>query len=139
MGACPYGAAVEMPAVGAVITNSDGQVLLVLRGHEPAMGRWSLPGGRVEAAEAPTAALVREVREETGLDVEVGPELGRVRIPVDAHSTYLVTDYRCHVLAGSLEAGDDAADVRWFTASGLSGIATTDGLADHLRTWLSAP
>ena len=61
-----------MVAVGAVILDGD-RVLLVQRGHEPLKGEWSLPGGVVEIGETLTAALVREVLEETGLDVVVGP------------------------------------------------------------------
>ena len=59
-------------AVGAVILDGD-RVLLVQRGQEPLKGEWSLPGGAVELGETLEEALVREVREETSLDVAVGP------------------------------------------------------------------
>jgi len=59
-------------AVGAVILDGD-RVLLVKRGQEPLKGEWSLPGGAVEIGETLRAALTREVREETCLDIEVGP------------------------------------------------------------------
>jgi len=59
-------------AVGAVIVD-DGRVLLVKRGQEPLKGQWSLPGGAVEIGETLQAALAREVREETCLEVDVGP------------------------------------------------------------------
>ena len=71
--------------VGAVIVDGD-RVLLVKRAHEPLKGEWSLPGGAVEVGETLEAALVREVREETGLDVDVGPVvevLDRIRRDAD--------------------------------------------------------
>ena len=60
-----------MVAVSAVIVDAENRVLLVQRGHEPALGQWSLPGGSVEAGESMSEALRREVREETGLEVVV--------------------------------------------------------------------
>jgi 8-oxo-dGTP diphosphatase len=70
-----------IPCVGAVIKDDQGRLLLIKRGHEPGAGLWSLPGGRIEAGETDAEALVREMREETGLAVQVGPLVGRVRRP----------------------------------------------------------
>jgi ADP-ribose pyrophosphatase YjhB (NUDIX family) len=100
----------------AVLSRVDGRdcVVLIERGHPPRQGTWSLPGGRVELGEALEAALVRELREETGLEVDVGPlvEVVEVREP-DHH--FVILDYvatlRCQ--ASVLRAGDDAADARW--------------------------
>jgi 8-oxo-dGTP diphosphatase len=68
--------------VGAVIKDDQGRLLLIKRGHEPGAGLWSLPGGRIEPGETDAEALVREMREETGLTVQAGPLLGTVRRPV---------------------------------------------------------
>ncbi|MFL6239563.1 MAG: NUDIX hydrolase [Actinomycetes bacterium] len=109
---CPSGLegkpANRVACAGAVIHDDQGRLLLVLRAHEPSQGLWSLPGGRVEAGESPQAAVAREVREETGLEVTVGPALCRI----DA-GEYLGDDYATTVVGGELRAGDDAADVRW--------------------------
>ena len=101
--------------VGAVIVGAAGELVLVRRGGEPLAGAWSLPGGAVETGETLAAALVREVREETGLDVEVGPvvyvldrifpdETGRIR------HHYVLVDYLCRVRGGELRASSDAVD-----------------------------
>src|SRR5665213_1646809 len=90
--------------VGAVIFDGD-RVLLVKRGHEPLMGAWNLPGGAVEVGETLDAALAREVLEETGLSVEVGPVvevLDSVRFDADGRVEYhfVIVDYLCRVFAG---------------------------------------
>src|SRR5579862_2911879 len=66
----------RVQCVGAVITDPTGRLLLILRGHEPGMGLWSIPGGRIEPGETDQDAVVREVMEETGLAVTCGPLLG---------------------------------------------------------------
>lgn len=102
--------------VGAVIVDG-GRVLLVRRGTEPLRGQWSLPGGLVEVGEALTAALVREVLEETGLiveAVELIELLDRIHREGDrVRYHYVIADYLCKVVGGSLQAGSDASDVRW--------------------------
>jgi len=102
--------------VGAVIVQ-EGRVLLVQRGREPLKGRWSIPGGLIEIGEMLHEALVREVREETGLEVEpielvelldrIHREGERVRYH------YVIADYLCRVVGGMLKAADDADAVRW--------------------------
>jgi 8-oxo-dGTP diphosphatase len=107
-------------AVGAVILDRD-RVLLVQRGQEPLKGEWSLPGGAVEIGETLEAALAREVREETSLDVVVGPVvdvLDSIRRDADGRAEYhyIIVDYACRVRGGTPSAaarGSDAADVRW--------------------------
>ena len=107
-------------AVGAVILDGD-RVLLVQRGQEPLKGEWSLPGGAVEVGETLVAALAREVREETSLDVEVGEVvevLDSIRRDaagrIEYH--YIIIDYACRVRGGTptkAARGTDADDVRW--------------------------
>lgn len=126
--------------VGAVIKDDAGRLLLIKRGHDPGRGLWSVPGGRVEASEADEEAVVREVREETGLIVVTGPLIGGVRLPggIDSHGTeteYEVRDYAAAVTGGQLAAGDDADDVMWAVPDALGALPLTDGLLATLRGW----
>jgi len=100
-----------------VILQGD-KVVLVERGREPLKGRWSLPGGVVEAGELVEDALRREVKEETGLEVKV---IGLVevfeRIQRDAAGRpeyhYVLLDYLCEPLGGRLQAASDVARAEW--------------------------
>ena len=125
---------VPVPCVGAVITDG-GQILLIRRGHEPEAGRWSLPGGRIEAGETDQQALVREVREETGLEVTPGRLIGAVDRPRPDGRVLVIRDYAATVTGGTLAAGDDAADARWFSMRDLAGLPLTTGLEEALNDW----
>lgn len=124
-----------IPCVGAVIADSLGRLLLIQRGHEPGAGLWSLPGGRVESGETDVAALVREIREECGLDVIPGELAGRVRRPAGDGAVFDIRDYRATVTGGSLSPGDDAADARWVPAAELADLPLTSGLLAALTDW----
>ena len=114
--------------MGGVTRDLGGRVLLVLRGTDPGRGLWSIPGGRVEPGESHAAALAREMREETGLDVVVGELLGVVE-----RGPYEISDYACTVVGGALAAGDDAVACRWVSYDELDSLALVDGVADFLR------
>jgi ADP-ribose pyrophosphatase YjhB (NUDIX family) len=124
-------------AVGAVILDGD-RVLLVQRANEPLKGEWSLPGGAVEVGEPLAVALAREVREETSLDVTVGPlveVLDSVRRDADGRVEYhyVIIDYLCRVRGGAAVSGSDAADVRWVSASELERYGVNAGAAAVIR------
>lgn len=116
---------------GAVIRDDEGRLLLVRRGRPPSAGLWSVPGGRVEVGETPAQAAVREVREETGLDVNIGELLATVEI-----GDYLVHDFAADVVGGRLRAGDDAIDVRWCSFDEAALLPLTPGLLDQVRRML---
>ena len=120
-------------AVGAVAV-SDDQLLLVRRGHGPAAGEWSVPGGRVEVGEPVEAAVVREVLEETGLDVVVDELLGWVE-RFDDGQHFGILDFRVTVLDpdGPVRAGDDAAEAAWVPIPDLGGYRLVAGLVDFLE------
>ncbi|MFH1115407.1 MAG: NUDIX hydrolase [Pseudomonadota bacterium] len=116
--------------VGALIVDND-RIVLVRRRNEPAQGEWSIPGGLVKLGETLERAVVREAREETGLDVEpkilvkllerIFPDdRGRVRYH------YILADYLCSVVGGSLIAGSDATDAVWAGRSELNWYALPD-------------
>jgi 8-oxo-dGTP diphosphatase len=123
--------------VGAVIKDGAGRLLLIKRGHEPGKGLWSIPGGRIEPGESDEEALVREVREETGLIVAAGRLIGSVRRPAggDPGSVLDIRDYAAEVTGGTLAAGDDADDALWASAADLDCLPLTDGLLAALRSW----
>jgi mutator protein MutT len=103
--------------VGAIII-CDGKILLEKRRGDPGKGKWSVPGGLVELGETTVEAVIREVEEETGLDV-AEPELIDVvdNIVRDENGEvkwhFVIIDYFVKVKGGKLRAADDAEELRW--------------------------
>ena len=124
-----------IPCVGAVVRDGRGRLLLIKRGHAPGAGLWSLPGGRIEPGETDAEALVREMREETGLVIEAGPLIGTVRRPAQDGGILDIRDYAATVTGGTLRAGDDAADARWVAPGELETLPITEGLSEALTSW----
>lgn len=116
--------------VGAVILDGT-RLVLIRRRFEPLIGEWSLPGGMVDVGETLEACVSREMREETALEVEVGPVIevfdritrdddGRVRYH------YVLVEYLCWPRAGSLKAGSDVDAAVWADALDLEPFRLSD-------------
>lgn len=125
-----------VPAVAAVIVES-GRILLVRRAVEPSKGKWSVPGGSVEWGESLTEAVKREVREETGLEVEVGEVAGVFDLITnssqpDAGYHYVIIDYFAQAVGGELRPGDDAGEARWVKLDELDEYELTPHLRERL-------
>lgn len=113
--------------VAGVIWNDAGQVLLIRRTKPPRAGQWSLPGGRLERGETLIAGLMREIREETGLEVEMLGLAGVAEIVDDTTlggpgGHYVLIDYSVRAVSGTAQAASDATDATWFAYEDLAGI-----------------
>jgi len=127
--------------VGAVIFDGDC-VLLVKRGREPLKGQWSLPGGAVDVGETLDQAIAREVKEETGLDVEAGPVVEVVdRIHRDASGRveyhFVIVDYLCRLRGGALVPASDADAAAWVKVAEIEGYRVAEAAANVIRKALS--
>ncbi len=128
------------PLVGVGIFVIRGErCLLAQRGHAPAEGQWSVPGGRVELGETLREAALRELAEECGTDLQVGLlgiaiALDRITLADDGRVRYhyVLLDSVAEHVSGEPVAGTDAADVRWATVDEIRGLTTTASLADYV-------
>ena len=108
---------------------------MVRRGRPPAEGLWTIPGGRVEKGEYLSAALEREVKEETGLEVTAGALLGIFEVIGDPH--YVILDYTAELVSGDAEpeAGDDVAEVEWVQMDAIKERECTPRFIEMLTGW----
>ncbi len=118
--------------VGAVVVDCEN-LLMIRRGHGPAAGEWSIPGGHVEFGEPLAAALVREVLEETGLEVYCGHLIGWVeRIDDDHH--FVIFDFEADLVElAEPRAGSDAAEAAWIPLIDVAERQLVSGLAEFLH------
>jgi 8-oxo-dGTP diphosphatase len=132
-----------IPAVGAVVIKGD-TFLLVLRGQQPSLGKWSIPGGVLELGETIEQAARREVREECGLEIEVGPVVEvRDAIVRDADGGiqfhYVLIDVVARYLEGELVVGSDVEDARWVKKTDLPTFELTEGLEEVILRAMALP
>jgi ADP-ribose pyrophosphatase YjhB (NUDIX family) len=111
-----------------VLENDKGEVLLVKRKYEPAKGYWVLPGGRIEYGESFTATPVRELKEETGLNISVGDQIGAFEIISPEENVHrVIVFHKANLLGGTLKLADDAEDAIWIRPEK---IRSTKNLSD---------
>ena len=128
--------------VGAVIVKND-QILVVRRANPPLQGQWSIPGGLVDTGETTREAVIREIREETTLNIEP-VELVEVfeRILRDSDSRvqyhFVVIDYLCRLVSGEPHAGTDVSEIRWARFEELNGLGITSETTSVIRKGLDA-
>ena len=123
--------------MGALIFEGDA-ILLVERAGEPLKGYWSLPGGLVETGESIEDAVRREVREETGLLVELLSRFDifeRIMRDVEGRAEYhyVLVDYICKVVGGAPCAGDDVSRLEWVTRPELGNYKLTEGTLEAIE------
>lgn len=124
-------------AVGAIVLRGN-EVLLIRRGKPPAQGKWSIPGGAVRLGETLESALVRELREEAGMDVKplgVGKVIDRIYTDSQGKIAYhyVIVDYVCEAGPEQPVPGSDASDAGFFEIQGLDEMDMTEGTADVIR------
>ena len=107
-------------AVGVVVEDAEGRILLVRRNHEPRIGEWAFPSGFVDAGEVLEAAAAREVREEAGVEVRIDALLGAYS---EADEPVIFIAYAGHLVSGTPTAGDEAFEVALFAPDALPPLA----------------
>ncbi|MFH1393942.1 MAG: NUDIX hydrolase [Candidatus Micrarchaeota archaeon] len=109
-------------ASDAVLMDS-GMILLIRRSKEPGKGMWAIPGGRIEEHETAEQCLIREMKEETGLDIKPAGLIGVYSDPKRDPRGIIAAAYLVKRTGGEAKAGDDAGEVKWFGIDNLPELA----------------
>ena len=104
----------------------DGKVLLIKRAYEPFKGQWAIPGGRLEGDETAEQCAAREMKEETGFDIEIIKLTGLYSDPARDPRKIIAAGFLVRRIGGKMAAGDDAGEAQWFSLSDLPQLC-----ADH--------
>ena len=124
--------------VAGTIFTLDGRIVLLKRGVEPAMGKWVFPGGYVDRGESVHEAAIRETKEESQMDVKLGPLLNVYSYP---RSPNIIVVYAAEAVGGELGAGDESVEARVFAPAeipwnDLAFDSTRDALKDYIQLYL---
>ena len=136
--ACSFIFYQDPKVVAGTLFTLNGGIVLLQRGVEPALGKWVFPGGYVDRGESVQDAAVRETKEESQLDVRLGPLLNVYSYP---RSPNVIVVYTAQVIGGSLAAADESTDAQVFAPAKLPwhelGFdSTKDALNDYIRAYL---
>ena len=128
-------ASLKLSDGASIAVFKDGAVLLVLRGRAPYAGRWSLPGGKIEAGESAAEAALRELEEETGVTAEIVGMLDRVEIPAPEPegAFYRLTVFYGRHVAGAPRSGGDSQETQFVALDALETLLMTEGTASLIR------
>jgi ADP-ribose pyrophosphatase YjhB (NUDIX family) len=129
-------------AVGAIVVK-NGRVLLARRGKEPSYGLWSVPGGAVRVGEGLKAAAAREIREESGVEIELTDVIEVIeRLHRDGDGRiqyhYVIVDYLARWVAGDIQPSDEVLEARWVAPEEFPKYPMTAGTADVIQKMLTA-
>jgi 8-oxo-dGTP diphosphatase len=127
-----------LPRIGSalVVRDGEGRVLLGRRAKDPNRGRWVLPGGKIELFESIAEAGRREICEETGLNVDVGEQIGAFEIIRPPHEHRLIVYSLARPIGGQLRAASDVSELRFCSADEIAELDLTEICADVLRAAL---
>ena len=136
--ACSFIFYQDPKVVAGTLFTLNGGIVLLKRGVEPALGKWVFPGGYVDRGESVQDAAVRETKEESQLDVKLGPLLNVYSYP---RSPNVIVVYTAAVVGGTLTAADESTDAAVFAAHEvpwheLAFDSTKDALNDCIRAYL---
>jgi ADP-ribose pyrophosphatase YjhB (NUDIX family) len=125
--------------VAGTIFTLDGKIVLLKRGVEPAMGKWVFPGGYVDRGESVQEAAIRETREESQMDVKLGPILNVYSYP---RSPNVIVVYAAQAVGGELAAGDESVEAQVFAPTkvpweDLAFDSTKDALKDYISRYMN--
>ena len=128
------------PRVGSAVfvVDDDGRLLLGIRDKEPCLGKWVLPGGKVEPFETLEDAARREILEETGLDIKVTRTMDVIEIIDPPHEHRIIVYALASPVGGRLAAASDLSSARFFAREELAGLDVTPAVGEVLRKhgWL---
>jgi 8-oxo-dGTP diphosphatase len=128
------------PKVAAVVSITDGgRILLIKRGNEPELGKWSMPGGFIDYGEDPREAALREVREETGLEVQITRLIDVIGGDGHTGGASIVIMFAASIIGGILAPEDDAQDAAFFSEAELPIDQIANFASTHLMldAWLN--
>jgi ADP-ribose pyrophosphatase YjhB (NUDIX family) len=138
--ACTFIFYQDPKVVAGTVFTLNGGIVLLKRGVEPAIGKWVFPGGYVDRGESVQEAAVRETKEESQLEVRLGPLLNVYSYPRSAN---VIVVYTAHVIGGELAAADESVEARIFASKevpwhDLAFDSTRHALKDYINFYLKA-